>query len=94
MNKINSYILTFAAVALICMLASGCAHRSIEYDGARYDSMSLGSDTTISDIEIVISSDGTKRVVVHGYNTVQSQAIKAAVEGAVTAGIKGVKGGL
>ena len=81
-----------ACLALAALLLSGCAHRSVEYGGARYTSTTLGSNTVVGNIEIT-KPDGT-RVVVTGFGSAQSEGLRAVSEGISAGVVKGLKGGV
>lgn len=90
-RRMKRIVVILSIITFLIMVygLSGCSHVSWKYGGAEFSRYSFGTDTTVSDIDIFIDSNGSKHAVVKGLNTDQTSSIRAAAEGAAKGAVKG-----
>lgn len=77
------------AILCACLLAgSGCASLKYQEGGAKFSRLVFGSKTAISELQVVIGTNGTKTIILKGYANDQVEAIRTAVDAAVSAAVK------
>jgi hypothetical protein len=76
----------------IGLMVSGCTF--LTYTGANGERISrgaLGASTAIASLSLETSTNGVRRVEMHGYQSEATQAMGAVTEAAVRAALQGVK---
>jgi hypothetical protein len=79
-------------LALLALAAAGCQRLSYTSpNGEHFSRSSFASTTSISELEVEVTTNGIRRVEMKGYQNDSTQALGAVTEAAVRAALQAAK---